>query len=306
VARWGVNERSGTAARHDAVRVARSAGCAQPIVPGPARRTRAGGDRRYFATMTTFQRDIPDTVPPDFELLRFPGLRIVVRRGYEPALEPLGFLGGEVAAVGSSVGGREAHPIVELSSGERILVRRFRRGGLLRHLNRGRYFFGHRAFDEARVTEWAGRYGVRVPVVIGALERGARPGYTASLATRWIPGASELIEWLRDRDPAEHCTVLRAAGREIGRMHEAGVSHPDLNLRNLLVAETAGPSDQIYIVDFDRAKLRSGPVPPARRRRDLLRLRRSADKLAAPIRDAGWTAFREGYGEGWPASARLG
>ncbi|HET8654883.1 MAG TPA: hypothetical protein VFL93_05175, partial [Longimicrobiaceae bacterium] len=73
--------------------------------------------------------------------------------------------------------------------------------------------------------------------------------------------------------------------------------------RNFLIV---GEPAEAYVIDFDRARLFSGPVPPGRRARDLLRLARSARKLAAPLDAAVWAAFRCGYGAGWPLSAPLG
>src|SRR5690606_7761053 len=112
------------------------------------------------------------------------------------------------------------------------------------------------------------------------------------LATRWIPDAAEMNRWLAEHTAAEREAVLREAGRQIAAMHDGGVAHPDLNLRNLLVVDAA----TVHLLDFDRARLHAGPVPPARRARDLLRLARSARKLAAPVGRGGWEALREGYG----------
>ncbi|MBW3628783.1 MAG: hypothetical protein KY464_05730 [Gemmatimonadetes bacterium] len=233
------------------------------------------------------------------------GTRALVRRGYQRWGDALGIRGGRSSGVRTVGGGRAAHPLVELGGGERVLVRAYRRGGMMRHVNGGRYFLGHRAFDELRATEHAAASGVRVPVVIAALERAARPGYTAALVTRWIPGGGELSAWLVGKDEGAAARVLHESGEQVGKMHAAGVAHPDLNLRNLLVTQLAG-DPRVYLLDFDRARLFAGAVPGARRARDLRRLARSARKLGAPIARAGWEVFRDGYGAGWPEGVRLG
>ncbi len=230
---------------------------------------------------------------------------MLVRSGYEAHAARLGLHGTPPASAGWAGGGREPHPIVELSGGERAVVRTFRRGGAMRHLNRGRYFLGNRAFEELRAAEAARRGGVRTPLPLAAAEHRKFPGYTAHLATLWIPGASEAAAWLAS-DPPEHDEALREAGRQVGRMHGAGVAHPDLNLRNLLVREAGDAVPEVYLLDFDRARLASGGVSPARRRADLLRLARSARKLGTPVGTGGWAAFREGYGAGWPLPSDLG
>jgi aminoglycoside phosphotransferase (APT) family kinase protein len=79
-------------------------------------------------------------------------------------------------------------------------------------------------------------------------------------------------------------------------MHRAGVWHADLNLTNLLVAETGDPD--VTVLDFDRARLATGPLRARARRRNLERLARSlrkldpARRLAAPEEVA---AFHAAY-----------
>src|SRR5690606_23232884 len=65
--------------------------------------------------------------------------RVLVRRGYEDRIAEVGWWGDERREVGRSSGGRAAHPVVQLSSGEKLLVRRFQRGGAVRHINRETY-----------------------------------------------------------------------------------------------------------------------------------------------------------------------
>jgi 3-deoxy-D-manno-octulosonic acid kinase len=230
------------------------------------------------------------------------GARGLIRRGYEG--EAAFFRAGPVVEshAGSGVsGGRAAHPVVRLSGGELALLRGFRRGGLLRYLNRDRYFVGHRAWAELRATEHARRGGVRAPVVLAAVERPQRVGYTASLATLWIEDAVDLLLWLAAGDAGAGALALREFGRQVGRMHAAGVAHPDLTLRNVLVRGSARDLE-VYLLDFDRARIFAGPVPPGRRARDLRRFARSARKLGARLGSTGWGELRGGYGTGWPAT----
>ena len=243
----------------------------------------------------------------DFVPVEEPGIRALVRRGYEAHAEELGLHGGLGRVVGEVRGGRRQHPIVELSSGERAVVREYRRGGVVRHLNEGRYFLGNRALEELRVTVRAELGGVRVPEVIAAVERAGRVGYTASLATRWIAGAVEVAAWAVGREPAAVTGALHEIGRQIAAMHAAGITHPDLNLRNILLewsGEARTPA--VRLIDFDRARTWSGPISPAVRAIGLRRLARSARKLALSVDESGWRAFREGYGPQWPPYVRLG
>jgi len=248
----------------------------------------------------SISRFLEDPVLGQFVLVAEGGARALVRRGYEGEAGVLG-LHGAPTGVGTVAGGRAEHPVVVLARGERVVVRAYRRGGLVRHLNRDWYLLGHRAFQELRVTEHAAAAGVRVPTVLAAVERRAGAGYRAALATREIAGAEELPRWLEGRDRESARRALAEAGRQIAGMHAAGIVHPDLNLRNLLVVGApAGP--QVYLLDFDRARLLSGAVSARLRARGLLRLARSTRKLRAPIDEDGWEALRAGYGAAWPRS----
>ncbi len=243
--------------------------------------------------------------PPldEFAAMKSGRARLLVRRGFEPAVplleEP------EPDGLRLIAGGRSMHPVVTLPDGREAVVRRYRRGGLVRHLVQDRYFGGHRAFAEVAATERARRAGVRVPTVLLAREDpAATVGYRACLATVLVPGARESAAWLAEAPEEARRAMLAEAGRQVGRMHAAGVAHPDLNLRNLLVVGEDGR--EVWLIDFDRAQEFPGAVPPARRARDLRRLARSARKLRAPVDAQGWKALREGYGAEWPESHLAG
>src|SRR5687768_854647 len=235
----------------------------------------------------------------DFVPLEHEGARMLVRRGYEdsarllveyktlPAVEMLG-------------GGREAHPVVVLPTGEKAVVRAYHRGGLIQRVNASRYFGGNRAFDELRATERARTGGVRTARILAAVERPRTVGYTAMLATILIPGARDAAVWMGAAAGDAKLEMLREAGRQMSAMHQSGVAHPDVHLRNLLVADADG-GPEVWLLDFDKARVHDGPVPRARRATDLRRLARSARKLKAEVGPEGWLALREGYGESWPS-----
>ena len=195
-------------------------------------------------------------------------------------------------------GGRTAHPLVsvDVGGGERALVRAYLRGGFIRHFNRNRYFFGHRAMEELRATERARNGGVNVPLVLAATERGGAWGYTAALATLWVEGMSCSLESLA-RGGAVRERTLTLIGEQVGRMHRAGIGHPDLNLRNVLIAHDARGAT---LLDFDRATLYPEPAPDKVRARNLHRLARSALRLGVAFGSSDWKVLREAYGMDWP------
>lgn len=258
--------------------------------------------------MSWSSRFAADPELADFTCLDEGGARIIIRRGYDDPVTRATILGGDGGRiVGRTRGGRGSHPVVELSSGERVLLRDFRRGGAIRHFNAATYVLGNRALAELRTTVIAGNRGVAVPRVIAAVERPGRFGYSAMLATIWIDGALDLATWLELAAVADRQGLAAMAGAAVGKMHEAGVTHPDLNLRNLLIAPGADSSrPRVVIIDFDRARAGTGPVPGWRRRAELRRFVRSAWRLGAPMGEREFASFRDGYGSGWPLRARLG
>lgn len=245
-----------------------------------------------------------ETSPPEAPLVDFVPMqdgrtRLLVRRGWEDAAEHLSDP-DQLRADETVSGGREAHPVATLPNGARVVVRGYRRGGMMRLVNRALYFGGNRAFDELRAAERARAGGVRTPLVIAAIERPARmAGYRAWLATELVPGGRDLAAWLAEEtDDAKRAAVIGEGARQIALMHAAGVAHPDLNLRNLLVAGDG----EVWLLDFDKAAGSATPVSAARRERDLRRLARSARKLGARV---DWPAFTAGYGDDWPTGLDL-
>ncbi|MDQ3389219.1 MAG: hypothetical protein M3483_06925, partial [Gemmatimonadota bacterium] len=63
--------------------------------------------------------------------------------------------------------------------------------------------------------------------------------------------------------------------------------------------------EEVWLLDFDRARVYVGPVPAPVRARNLRRLARSARKLDASVTPREWAALREGYGADWPPALRL-
>lgn len=250
---------------------------------------------------------LDDPALGDFATLVLPGGRALVRRGFEGWIAALDAAGARTSATTMVEGGRASHPVVELPDAGRAVLRTYHRGGAMRHLNRDRYFLGHRAFDELRVTERARGAGVRAAEVIAAVEWRRGVGYGAMIATRWIADTVGLDRFLAGAAEDAALAALRGAGEQIGAIHASGIDHPDLNLRNLLVrGGKVGPAGEVYVIDFDRARAGERALGARQRARGLERLARSARKLAVPLSPDGVEALRQGYGPDWPASADPG
>lgn len=171
---------------------------------------------------------------------------------------------------------------LRLSNGDTVLIRPYRHGGLFRHLLRG-IFLGWppRPFRELAITEEVRRRGIPTVEVLGACVRRVwGPFYRGWLVTRQLNGGEDL--WTAVRDGLVHRAgakkVFDAVASSLRELHRQGIYHRDLNLKNILVrCESEGVTG--YIIDFDRATLFLGRVPPAMVQRNLNRLLRSANKL---------------------------
>ncbi len=183
-------------------------------------------------------------------------------------------------AVPVGEGGRQAAWFVDGPHGPAVL-RHYRRGGLRARLGRESYLwlgeFRVRAYAEVRVLDHLRRAGLRVPEPLGAAYwRGGGTSlfYRNAILIARIAGAQALAGRLDRADPA-------AVAQAIAAMHAAGVWHADLNAYNILF----DADDQVWLIDFDRARL--GTVSPGQAEKNRLRLRRSLVKVAG-ARGAQW------------------
>jgi 3-deoxy-D-manno-octulosonic acid kinase len=220
------------------------------------------------------------TPPPGYTALAGPGVRALVRADLASALAPWLLATPFVPPPGSErrAGGRGAVWRLSLPDGSRGVLRSYRRGGFVARVSRETYLGPRpRPFRELIVTTEARRRGVAAPEVLAARVEG-RLAYRGVIVTAEIAGAVTLLEALRQAaDGARRRALASGAGRVVAAMHRAGVSHADLNLTNL-VAPARGVVE-VTVLDFDRARLASGPLSMRARRRNLRRLARSLRKL---------------------------
>jgi 3-deoxy-D-manno-octulosonic acid kinase len=191
----------------------------------------------------------------------------------------------EREALRTQAGGRGGVAIIVTPVGECVL-RHYHRGGLVAALMGDHYLWmgadRTRPFAEFRLLAEIVRLGLPGPVVVAARYQRRGPFYIADLITRRIAGAQTLAECLAagrlDSELSEEVGAL------VARFHRAGIWHADLNAHNVLVT-----SDELYLIDFDRGRLRT---PAATwQQANLQRLRRSLLKLGAAA--SGEAAFEK-------------
>ena len=197
--------------------------------------------------------------------------------------------------------GRSPLKSIRLRDGETALVRTYRHGGCFRAVTRAWFVtWPPRPFRELAITEELRRRGLRtVEVYAAGVTRVCGPVYRGCFVTRELRDAKDLWATLQEESVRRSRldSVLRAAAESVRIMHREGVYHRDLNLKNILIRLNPEGVEG-YVIDFDRAKLFLGKLPPELVKRNLRRLLRSALKLDPERRymsAASWQEFLNCY-----------
>jgi tRNA A-37 threonylcarbamoyl transferase component Bud32 len=208
-------------------------------------------------------------------------LRAWVREDVRAALLPLlgAWASGTLATPRAVAGGRGGAGVFDVAADLAVVLRPYRRGGLVGRFNRDLYLgFRPRPLRELRVTLALRDKGVPTIEPLAAAVRWIAPGlYRGAFVTRHLPLAVNLWQYLHDAGKADRGRACEAAASAIRKLHDAGAIHPDLNLMNLLVRPAAG-GREVLIIDFDRARL-SPPVSTRQREAAFARLCRSMRRL---------------------------
>jgi 3-deoxy-D-manno-octulosonic acid kinase len=201
-------------------------------------------------------------------------------------------------ALETTRGGRGTVAFVRASRDQLWVLRHYRRGGLIAHLSDDLYVWTGadrtRAFREWRLLRQLRAWGLPVPAPVAARYQRAGFFYRADLITAELPVRRTLTQALQQASlPNE---TWHAIGQCVGSLHARGVQHADLNAHNLLV----GAGNDIYVLDFDRGRIRARG---AWERAVLARLQRSLRKVttglpAERFTEAHWQALLAGAGTG--------
>jgi hypothetical protein len=174
--------------------------------------------------------------------------------------------------------GRVTHfSYLPAGSADRLFVRRATRGGLFGTLLGGRYLGAERPLQELRAATVALSRGVGTPEPVAVrITRAGGPFRRLIILTREIEDAKDLLTIASAPRPRQKRDLIDRVAAEMRKLHEAGVYHADLTLKNILLGRKG-----VFIIDLDKARL-----SPARDERmdvmNLSRLNRSVVKLFGP------------------------
>ncbi|MCP4713493.1 MAG: hypothetical protein GY868_00130 [Deltaproteobacteria bacterium] len=231
-------------------------------------------------------------VPPGYSSLALGPAAIMVKSEYKDALlqqginDPEGLLRSACTAPAKH-SGRGAVPAIDIAGRpeERMLIRKYLRGGMLRFINHDIFLGSERPFRELDVTVAAANLGLPVPDILAAVSLSLTgPLYRVYLISRELPNCCDLPNYLGSlkSEPSDVFyrkkeAVMTCAARLIRTMHDKGFYHADLNLKNILV-DCSNPQ-QLFIIDWDKST-RTNRITPEQRRSNLVRFCRSMNKLS--------------------------
>ena len=161
-------------------------------------------------------------------------------------------------------------------AGERLVVRRYTHGGLLRWLTGARFADPGRPLHELELAERLLRAGIpTLRVVATRTQRAPGFGFHLELVTRRLEGVHDLAEWLEslragEVGVAERRRVFEACGELVGRLHAQGFLHADLHPRNVLM----DAQGELLVIDLDRSRF-TERLDDGERRDNLRRLLRA-------------------------------
>lgn len=176
-----------------------------------------------------------------------------------------------------------------LPGGPRAVVRHNRHGGLLARLTGDRFLTPTRAPSELAISLRLGAAGVPTPAVLAYALYPAGPLLRrADVASLEIEDGGDL-PWALGRWPGSRGALLAATARLIAQLTRAGARHPDLNVKNILLAVDDRDA-RAYVLDVDRV-LFGAPDDPRITEANLDRFARSVrrwhERHGAPLLDAG-------------------
>ena len=191
------------------------------------------------------------------------------------------------------------------AGGPTVVVRHAQHGGLLAPLTGDRFLAPTRAPHELEVSLRLCDAGVPTPEIVAYALYPAGPLLARSdVATVLVPDSVDLAAILTADDESRRRDALDATAALLRALSAAGAHHPDLNIKNVLLAPAPEGGLRAYVLDVDRVAFGEPGRPriaianfgrlvrSARKWRELYAARVTDEDLERVAREAGvdWTA----------------
>jgi serine/threonine protein kinase len=166
---------------------------------------------------------------------------------------------------------------------EVLVVRDYVHGGFFGKILRDYLWQRLRPFRELSVCEIANeRHILTTEIIAIVMKNIVGPLYKCKLVSKEITDTVDLMELLLRSDKnsllAEKRQIISEVAKAIKEMHDVGIYHADLHLKNILIQPTGNGTFKVYIIDLDKSR-QFDEIGLNRRRKNILRLDRSFEKF---------------------------
>ena len=246
--------------------------------------------RLFLNTTIMFGKQL---IPAQYDVVKKNKTTIALKQTYSDAMVKMGITDPDtffekVSEEGGTYIGRGTVKIANLPGpdDERVVVRQYRRGGCLQKYVSDLYLGRSRPFRELWLTNQAAERGIPTVEIVAACHTKVWWGFhRGHLVSKEIKGGKDLGTYFTGLEqPLERAKVfekrkvINLVGYLIRRMHDAGIFHADLNLKNIVVQPGNTGTLRVFLIDFDQSVIRES-LSERKRRQNLMRLNRSAQKF---------------------------
>ncbi len=210
---------------------------------------------------------------------------------YKPALSGLWDLAKTKGPMGepTTMTGRSPLRFIEPD----MVVRTLMHGGMFRHITGKIFLSPNRTIRELKLSAYLAAHGIRTPEILAV--RLIKEGlfYAIDVVSRFIPDSKDLLVHF-EKDHTDNLDLFKKSGLLIRAVHDLGVYHTDLHIKNLLLDN----SGNLWVLDLDKA-YQFDSLPEFMKRMNLKRFMRSIRKWQTKDRihlpDEWASSFLDGY-----------
>lgn len=199
----------------------------------------------------------------------------------------------------------------DVNVNEKIVIRRYRHGGFLGYIAGDVFWDSVRPLNELAVSDRAFKMGLSTVEVLAVIVHNfIYPFFKAEIVTKEIVNAFDLINGIKEYvaykiRKSENDTlnngidalsktvidlfkrkkeIIREVANVVRKMHDIGIYHGDLHLKNILLKRDDDGNFHAYIIDMDKSVLHNN-MDIKKRMKNLYRLDRSVEKLAVMLKN---------------------
>jgi len=156
-----------------------------------------------------------------------------------------------------------------------LVVRSLIHGGFFRHITQDRFISTSRSLRELIISAHLLSRKIATPEIMGLRFIRSALSYRINVITRLVPGSTDLLDYM-ETPHNDSLSIFKQSGVIIRKMHDAGVYHADLHIKNILTDKQGC----LWILDLDKAR-KFSVIPSFVRINNLRRFVRSCRKWQA-------------------------